>query len=314
MYKKKIAVIFGAAGQDGTLMTFLLLKKNYKIYALSQTSTFSNFYYVKKNNKLIKKKIDYNNYKKVRAIIKKSNCNEIYFFGGKSSPLFSFKNYQKTFKSNFLPVYNILQSIFEIKKNIKFFNASSSEIFKSSNKSINENYIKEPSNPYGLAKLNTFLLVKFFRENFKLKCFSGILFNHESKFRSKTYIIPKIFNYINNKKFSKKLSLGNINVSKDFGWAEEYVKIIFHIMKKKIYDDFIIATGHSYKLNKIISMIFKSYDMNWKEFVTISKMLKRKNETKFISANISKLKKIVKIKPKILLPEIILKLKKELKK
>lgn len=309
--KKKVAIIFGAAGQDGTLMTFLLLKKNYKIYALAQTAAFSNLSHIKKNNNLIKKKINYNNYKKVKTIIKKSNCQEIYFFGGQSSPLLSFKNYQKTFKSNFLPVYNILQSILEIKKNIKFFNASSSEIFKSSKKPISENDLKEPNNPYGLAKLNTFLLVKFFRENFKIKCFSGILFNHESKFRAKTYIIPKIFNYINKKKFSKKLRLGNLNVTKDFGWADEYMIIIFQIMKKKIYDDFIIATGRSYKLIKVLSMIFKSYNMNWKKFVTISKILKRKNETKFISANISKLKNTIKVKPQIFLPEIILNLKKE---
>jgi GDPmannose 4,6-dehydratase len=312
MSKKKIAIVFGAAGQDGTLMTFLLLKKNYKVYALSQTSSFSNLRNIKKKNNLIKKKINYYNYKQVKALIIKSKCREIYFFGGHSSPFFSFKNYLKTFKSNFLPVYNILQSIFIINKNIILFNSSSSEIFKSSSKSINENSVKEPNNPYGLAKLNTFLLVKYFRENYKLKCFSGILFNHESRFRNKNYVIPKIFHYINKKKFSKKLQMGNLNVTKDFGWAEEYVDIIFQIINKKIYDDFIIATGRSYKIKKVLSMIFQSYKMNWKKFVIILRKLKRNNETKNISANINKLKKFIKVRPKIFLPEIILKLKREL--
>ena len=131
--KNKIAIIFGSTGQDGTLMTSLLLKKNYKVFALSQKNNFTNLKKIKKNN-LIKKKINYNDYNQVKKIIKKSNCNQIYFFAGQSSPVSSFKNYLKTLESHILPVFNILHGIFEVNKNIKFFNTSSGEIFKNSGK------------------------------------------------------------------------------------------------------------------------------------------------------------------------------------
>ena len=303
---KETAIIFGAAGQDGTLMSLLLLKKGYRVFALSQTRKFSNFINIKNEN-LIKKKINYYNFSSIKSLINKSRCIEIYFFAGNSSPKHSLENYVEALKSQVLPVHLILEAIKDLNRNIKFFNAASSEIFKPSKKKLNEDSIKEPLNPYGLAKLNSLLIVKFFRENFKMMCFSGILFNHESKLRSKDFVIPKIIDYLKKKNFSKKLQLGNIDIIKDFGWAPEYVEIIFKLMKKRKYEDFIIATGKSYKLKKIIELIFKEYNLNWKDYVILSKKFKRLNENKFVYANINKIKKL-NIKPKVSLINMIKKL------
>lgn len=305
--KNKIAIVFGSTGQDGTLMSSFLLKKKYKVFALSQKNNFKRLKKLnKKGYRLIKKKINYNDYNQVKEIIKKSNCNQIYFFGGKSSPFSSFNNYVKTLESHILPVFNILHGIYEVNKKIKFFNTSSGEIFKSSGKKrISENSLKEPINPYGLAKLNSLLLVKFYRQNFKLKCFSGILFNHESKLRPKNYVIPKIINFVKNGDFSKKLKMGNINVIKDWGWAPEYIEIIYKIMNKNYIDDFIIATGKSTKLKKAIDIIFKTKNLNWKNFVVLNKKLLRPFNTSAVFVNNNKLKNKFDIKPKIFLPEII---------
>jgi len=308
--KKKTAIIFGSTGQDGTFMTNLLLKKNYRVIALSQSNKFTSIKNIKNKN-LIKKKINYYESKSVQNIIRNNKCSEIYFFAGQSSPSISFKNYQETFKSHFLPVYLILQSILEFDRKIKFFNTASSEIFKKSSKRLNENSQKEPNNPYGLVKYNTFLLVKYYRDNFNLKCFSGILFNHESELRPKNYVIPKIFHYLKTKtKTNKKLLMGNLNVIKDFGWAEEFIEIIHKIMMKKIISDYVIATGKSVKLKDLVIMIFKSYNLNWKNHVKISKKFKRIGENQNVYADISKLKNM-KISPKIFISEIILKLKKD---
>jgi len=306
MNKKKIALIFGSSGQDGSLMCRLLIKKKFKVYAISQRNIYKNIKKLKINNKsLYKKKINYYDYKEVKKIIKKTNCDHIYFFGGYSSPLFSFKNYIKTLESHILPVYNILQAIYEVNKSIKFFNTSSAEIFKNTNKKLNENSFKEPNNPYGLAKLNSLLLVKFYRENFKLKCFSGILFNHESELRPKNFVIPKIINFIKKSNFSKKLKMGDVNIIKDWGWAQEYVEIIYKVMNKKYFEDFVLATGKSFKLTKVLDLAFKTKKLNWKNHVMINKKLLRPFEKKIVLANNNKLKNKYKIKPKVLLPEII---------
>lgn len=303
MLNKKICLIFGAAGQDGSLMTRHLLKKNYTVYALYQKKNL-NLKKFKFNKNLKLKKINYNNYNQIINIIKISNCSEIYFFGGKSSPYYSILNFTEALVSHVLPVFNILQAILIVNKKIKFFNTSSSEIFEKSKKKLNENSTKNPQNPYGLAKLDSYSLVKFYRNNFKLNCFSGILFNHESKLRPKNFIIPKVIKYIKEKKFNKKLVLGDLTAIKDFGWAEEYIKIIHNLMKKNFNDDIIIATGKSEKLSIIVKDIFKKFNLDWKKHVKFSNKLARPNESKYVYADISKLKKL-KMAPKLTVPQII---------
>jgi GDPmannose 4,6-dehydratase len=303
MLNKKICLIFGAAGQDGSLMTRYLLKKGYIVYALYQTKNL-NLKRFKGNKKLKLVKINYNNYNKIIKIIKISNCREIYFFGGKSSPHYSTLNFTETLVSHVLPVFNILEAILIVNKKIKFFNTSSSEIFEKSKNKLNENSAKNPQNPYGLAKLDSYSLVKFYRKNFKLNCFSGILFNHESKLRPKNFIIPKVMKYIKERNFNKKLVLGDLSAIKDFGWAKEYIKIIHNLMRKNFNEDIVIATGKSQKLSNIVKDIFKKFNLDWKEYVKFSNKLARSNENKYVYADVSKLKKL-KMAPKYTLPQII---------
>lgn len=300
---KKICLIFGTAGQDGSLMTRYLLKKNYTVYALYQTKNL-NLKELKGKKKLKLIKTNYNDYNKIVKIIKISNCGEIYFFGGKSSPHYSIINFTEALVSHVLPVFNILEAILRVNKKIKFFNTSSSEIFEKSKKKLNENSAKNPQNPYGLAKLDSYSLVKFYRENFKLNCFSGILFNHESKLRPKNFIIPKVIKYIKDGKFNKKLVLGDLSAVKDFGWAQEYIKIIHYLMKKNFNEDIVIATGKSQKLSNVVKAIFEKFNLDWKKYVKFSNKLARPNENKYVYADISKLKKL-KMNPKIKIPQII---------
>jgi len=192
-------------------------------------------------------------------------------------------------------------------KKIKVFNATSGEIFGDNLKPNNENSKLNPLSYYALAKSISLEISKSYREQFDLKIYNGILFNHESRLRPETYVIKKIISSAN-KIISKKLNhltLGNISVYRDWGWAPEYVKIIYKIMKKNTADDYIIATGKITKLEEIVNKVFKIFKLNKKQHLKKSKSFKRTLEPLKIIADISKLKKNIKLVPTISIDEII---------
>ncbi len=300
------ALILGIKGQDGSLLSKLLLQKNYKVTGVSRT---------KLNNKnlsqlKIKKNIkihyfDYCNKNKMQNLLKKGNFDEIYFFAGQPTPSISNKLSLDTLNSNIIPVFNILLTIYNFDLKSKFFNACSCEIFGINENRVHEETIKKPVSVYGLSKLISLELVKFFREKFNLKCCSGILFQHESEFRKNNYVIKKLVkealkirkNKNKNKKI-KKIKFGNINVVKDWGWAPEYVYIINKILTSNKIDDYIICSGVSKSLNSVISHTFNSLKLKRKKYVTIDKNLKRKLDIKISKGNNNKLYKKLKIRPK----------------
>ena len=309
--KKKIALIFGITGQDGSYLASYLLKKKYKLIGISRKRKQINKHIILGiENKIKIKYINYYNEEQIKNLIIKSNCNEIYFFGGQPIPSISNELSLETLNSNIIPVFYVLNTIFKYKKNIKFFNASSCEIFKSSKFSLNENSKKEPNTIYGLSKLISFELVKFFREKFNLKVCSGIMFQHESVLRKKDFVIKKIITKEKKIKLGKKkkLYLGNLNVIKDWGWAPEYVQAIHKIVQENRLDDFIIATGKSVKLKDLAKKIFLKYDLNPEKYIRTNKKLFRKHEILISKSNINKIKRIINWKPKFFINEIISKL------
>ena len=194
-------------------------------------------------------------------------------------------------------------TIYKFDLKSKFFNACSCEIFGDNKNRVNEETIKKPVSVYGLSKLISLELVKFFREKFDLKCCSGILFHHRSEFRKNNYVIKKLVNGAlkikkNQNKKIKKIKFGNINVVKDWGWAPEYVFIINKILISNKIDDYIICSGVSKSLNSVISHTFNSLKLNRKKYVTIDKDLKRRADIKISKGDNNKLFKKLKIRPK----------------
>ena len=293
----KKALILGVKGQDGSLLANYLLKKKYKVIGVSRTKF--------KNQNLIKLKItknlkilhfNYSDKKKMQNLLKKNNFDEIYFLAGQPLPNISNTQSLKTLNSNIIPVFNVLMSIYNFNLRSKFFNACSCEIFGINNSKVDETTTKKPLSVYGLSKLISLELVKFFRKKFNLKCCSGILFHHESMFRKN--------NYVKN----NKIKFGNTSVIKDWGWAPEYVSIMNKILNSKKIDDYIICSGVSRSLNSVISYTFKKLNLDQKKFVTIDKNLKRKIDIKFSQGNNNKLYKNLKIKPKYSIFNVIDKL------
>jgi len=300
--KKKNILIMGISGQDGSyLADYLLKKKNYSIYGISRKNKkIKNHIQLGIDKKIKMKCMKYDNYIGLKNIIMKKNISEIYFFAGQTKPVLSNLNFLETIYSNLIPVYNIIDIILNYKKEVRFFNASSCEIFASNNKILNENSLKDPQTIYGLSKLITLEMVKFFREKYNLKICSGILFHHESILRDKSFVLRKII--LAAKKIKegkqKKIKLGNIEVSRDWGWAPEYVKIIHKINNQKIIEDLIVASGFTVSLKILINEVFLKYNLNWKNFIHLDKSLLRDKDVIVKNANNLKIKNKLRWKPK----------------
>ena len=231
-------LIIGGSGQIGFYLTKFLIKKN-EIYISTRNKNSKKIKKLK--NIFIKAKIinlNILNKKNIIYNIKKINPNYIFYLAGQSSVEYSFKKKRETLLSNYLGCKNVLDAIIKLNIDVKFFNASSSEIYGNIKKMINIHSKKEPVSPYGKAKLQSFNLIQDYRKKYNLKLYNGVIFNCESNDRPKNYVFPKICMsaLIAKKKIEKgeikKFDFGNVNIKRDWGWCEEYVNLIWQNIKK----------------------------------------------------------------------------------
>ena len=283
---KKI-LIFGATGQDGILLSKYLLQKKMVVYGTTRRK--KNKFVNKKVKLIYKKKL---NSKIIFSIIKKINPKEIYFLIGQPNSLISFEFPQKIYESNFFYLTYVVNACLNLKINPKIFYASSGEIFGNNLTKITERTSKNPTNPYALSKYLSMIYIKYMRKYYNLNISSGILFNHDSEFRSKNNLVKKVTNYLNNNNFKKKLKLRKIDIHRDFGLAKEYVEAMYKINQQKKANDYIIAMGKSVKIEDIIDYAFKLKKLNYKNHVTIDKTKFSKKALQFKSVNTSKIKSI----------------------
>lgn len=310
----KIALIVGITGQDGSLLTKHLLKKKIKVIGTTTSNNLKNLIKlrVKKKVKIIYSK----KYKKnfFSKLFKKFNISQIYYFSGQSSVSKSELLRFETIESNTKPLIDILEFLRISRKKIKLINAVSSEMYGNSKKKINEKTLVNPQSFYGLAKSLSFEIVKSYREQFKLNLCNLILFNHESNLRPKNFVLKKIISEakkINKqKKKYKKIFVGNLEVKRDWGWAPEYVELMFEIAKSKYREDFVIATGRTSKLEYLVKQIIDKNGLSMKQNIKISKKFTRKNEIFENYADIKKIKKFFNWKPKYTINKILYNLQK----
>ena len=300
MIKKKI-LITGITGQDGAYLAKLFLNKKFIVHGTSRQKGdwAKNVKYLNISNKIRVYRTDkkFNNLNKILS----NNYDYIFFLGGQSSVIKSYgKLEHETYDSQIIPISIILEFIrLQKTKKSKFMYSSSSEIFGYQKKTkLNEKSKKNPQSPYGLSKLIGYEIVKSYREMFNLPVFTIIFFNHESILRNKDFIFKKIINYLKKKDFSKKINLGNLDVVRDWGSSEEFMQIVYKIIKHKKIEDYVLATGHSSKLREIIRLFFLKFNLNYKNYIKIDKKLFRKFDIKENYANIKKLRKIIKTNPK----------------
>ena len=310
MINKK-TIIFGISGQDGSYLAKLLIDKKYKVFGYSRN--FSNNKNLKRLN--IDKKViilKFDDLHKIKSKILDINPVQIYFLSGQSSVAYSFNNPIETYESNTIFLFELLEFCRKEKIKASIYNACSTDCFGNSlNKVFDERSKFNPISPYGKSKANSFWLTKYYRENFNLKCCSGILSNHESPLRGKRFVFKKILLYLNNFSPKKTLNLGNVNIYREWGWAPDYVKAIYLITRKKVKEDYIVSTGKIYKLKDIIYKLFSIKKINKKYLKENCKSFKRSFEIKKIKCSIKKIRKELKWKPEISIDQMIQKLIKD---
>lgn len=285
----KTILIAGITGQDGYYLSKKYFKKGFKIIGLSRKS-------IKKldfSNSVIK--TNYNEIGLIK-IIKKYRPKIIFNLAAESNPSLSWNNALKKQKSITTININFINAILKTNRTIKYFHASSSEIFGISDKKKDENTNFAPNNPYGCFKLSAHLIVKLFREKYNLFLVNGILFNHESfrknkKFLSST-IVDSCKKILDNKE--KKLVLDDPYPIRDFAHAEDVIDAIYLIMNLKKPQDFIISGGNIMSVRELAEKIFQKFKIDKNKIKYRNH--KRKNDVKV--GNTSKLRRLTGWKPK----------------
>tara|TARA_B100001248_G_C27377780_1_gene455255 strand:- start:207 stop:1214 length:1008 start_codon:yes stop_codon:yes gene_type:complete len=323
----KIALITGITGQDGSYLAEFLIKKKYKIIGTFSTKK-PNLNKINKLNlkkKIIFEKLNINNSSQISKLLKKYKINEFYNLASQSYVDKSFKHPLKTTKINALGVLQILEEIKNRKLKIKFYQASSSEMFGNSKSNKQSEKTRfDPESPYAISKLFSHYITLYYRKTHKLFAVSGILFNHESPLRQSKFVISKIINGLIKVKKKEKviIELGNINIKRDWGYSKEYVVQMWKMLQTRNPDDYIIATGESHSLKDLINYAtaYLNIKTKWigkglktklinlendKVIVKINKKFFRPSDIKSTKGNISKAKKNLKWKPKVNLKKLI---------
>lgn len=275
------ALICGVSGQDGSYLAQLLLKKGYEVYGASrdaQMSSFSNLKYLGINEKVHKVSLAVNDFRSVLQAVQKTKPDEIYNLAGQSSVGLSFEQPVETMESISIGVLNLLEAIRFIGREIKFYNAGSSEVFGDANGiAAHEKTPFHPQSPYAVAKASAYWVVANYREAYDLFCCTGILFNHESPLRPKRFVTRKIISTACKiaEGSHEKLKLGNISISRDWGWAPEYVEAMWLMLQQSEPADFVIATGQTRKLEDFISLTFTCLGLDWRDHVSSDPSLLR---------------------------------------
>ena len=287
----KKALICGVSGQDGSYLAKLLLEKGYIVYGGSRDSQMSSFYNLKKlgileSVNLIS--ININDFRSTLNTIIKVKPDEIYNLGGQSSVSLSFEQPVETLESISIGTLNILESIRFSNSNIKFYSAGSSECFGDTTSiPADEKTLFKPRSPYAVAKSTAFWLVNNYREAYGIKACTGILFNHESPFRPNKFVTKKIITSAINisRGSNEKLILGNIDISRDWGWAPEFVSAMWLMLQKDNLSDYVIATGITNKLEDFVRTTFDYFNLDYKSHLIIDESLFRPTDLKISIAN-----------------------------
>ena len=316
---KKIALITGGMGQDGSYLAELLLNKKYKVVVgCRELSKIKKWRHKILNihNKIIYEKLDVSNVKNIKKIFKKYKFNEVYNLAALSFAAGSFKVPVETSKVTGLGCMYILEILKDLNHKSKFFQASSSEIFgNNKSKVCNENTYLDPVNPYGLAKQFAHVATKNYRKKYNIFASNGILFNHESPLRGEQFVTKKIVKALTEIKFNKKkdtLKLGNIYSRRDWGHAKDYVNMMYKILIHKKADDFVISSEKQFSIKEFIILVCKKLNMpikwqgkgfkekalyNNKIIIEILKEFFRPNDVIYLLGDSSKAKKVLKWKP-----------------
>jgi GDPmannose 4,6-dehydratase len=275
------ALICGVAGQDGAYLARLLLQKGYEVFGTSrdaQLNRFSNLETLGIRGEVNLCSMSLTDFRSVLSIVARVEPDEIYNLSGQSSVGLSFDQPVETFESVAVATLNLLEVVRFLNTNTRVYNAGSSECFGNSDgKPADEHTPFRPRSPYAVAKAASCWQIANYREAYELFACSGLLFNHESPLRAERFVTRKIAASATRIAAGSKetLSLGNIDIERDWGWAPEYVEAMWLMLQAPEPRDYVICTGETRSLRDFVSAAFEAVGLNWRDHVTSDESLMR---------------------------------------
>ena len=282
----KTALICGISGQDGSYLAKFLLDKGYCVWGTSrdaQGSSFSNLVQLGIKGQLTLLSMIPEDFRSVLVALRKSQPDEVYYLAGQSSVGLSFEQPAETIQSIALGTLNILEACRMLDKPAKIYHAGSSECFgDTGGVPANELTPFQPRSPYAVAKASAFWLVNNYREAYDLFACTGILFNHESPLRPNRFVTQKIISTAIRiaRGSTETLSLGRLDISRDWGWAPEYVEAMWLMLQQEKAEDFVIATGECNSLESFVDTVFSELGLDWRQHVEQNQEFMRPTDLK----------------------------------
>jgi len=297
---KKIALITGINGQDGSYLAEFLLDKGYEVHgtlkrnsvAENQTARLDNIF-----NQIKLHYADLTDLSSLISVIQKTNPDEIYNLAAQSHVRISFDQPLYTANVTGIGTLNLLEAVKLIKPTIKIYQASSSEMF---GNSIDEDGFQRettplnPVSPYGCAKVFSYNIVRNYRNSYGMYISNGILFNHESPRRGTNFVTNKVCKEVVkiHLGLSNELKLGNLDATRDWGHAKDYVKAMWMILQQDNPDDYVCSTGISHSVQDLCEYTFSKFGLDFRKYVKVDEKFLRPEELHNLKGDCSKLKNI----------------------
>lgn len=319
----KKSLITGITGQDGSYLAEFLLGKGYEVHGIVRRSSSFNTSRIDhifqdphtKNAKLILHYGDLADSQSIRKLIYKIQPDEIYNLGAQSHVRVSFDVPEYTANITGIGTLRILETMKDFQeetgKKIKFYQASSSEMFGSAPPPQNEKTPFHPRSPYGVAKVFAYWATVNYREAYDVFAVNGILFNHESERRGGTFVTQKIARGVARIKagLDKKIYLGNLDARRDWGYAPEYMEAAWLMLQQEKPDDYVIGTGQSHSVKDFVAAAFKCVGIDdWENYIEIDPRYYRPSEVDDLIADASKAKEKLGWEPKVKFDDLVKKM------
>ncbi len=303
------ALVTGVTGQDGSYLAEFLLDKGYEVYGMVRRSSVENFNRIEHiRDKLKFVQADLLDQLSIIDAIKESRPDEIYNLGAMSFIPISWKQPVLTGEFTGLGVTRMLEAARHMNKNVKFYQASSSEMFgKAREIPQNEKTPFYPRSPYGVAKVYGHYMTVNYRESYDMFACSGILFNHESPRRGLEFVTKKVTYGAAKIKLglADSLYLGNLDAKRDWGYAEDYIEAMWLMLQQNTPEDYVISTGEAHSVKEWVEASFRCLDLDWRKYVKIDKRFIRPVDVDLLVGDSSKAEKKLGWKTKVSFNELV---------
>ena len=307
----KRALITGITGQDGAYLAKFLLEKGYEVYGTFRRTSTPNFWRLQELNIFEKVNLvpaDLIDSASIAEAITVADPDELYHLAAQSFVEASFEQPIGTGEVTGLGVTRVLETIRIINKDIKFYQASTSELFgNGSNSSQREDSPFMPQSPYSAAKLYGYWITRIYKEAYGIFACNGILFNHESPLRGLEFVTRKISNSVARivMGMDKELPLGNLIARRDWGYAPEYVESMWLMVQQDSPDDYVVATNESHTVKEFAERAFEIAGLDWEKYVKVDKRFIRPLDVNYLQGDYSKAKKKLGWEPKVKFDELV---------